>query len=130
MNFPLSFSPIAATSSTGETEVLFQNQLVTSRIMKANSAGAFGVEMNGVTIGSSTLSFIRHRADYDIDCGEIDNAGSIIFGYGCGRPSSTSFNGLSFNLIDHGLIITRHSKVTHRRASDSCEIVLKARQPP
>ena len=125
MNSPLSFSPIAATSSIGETEALFQNQLVTSHIMKANNASAFGVEMNGVTIGNSTLSFIRHRADYDIDCGDIDSAGSIIFGYGCGRPSSTSFNGQSFNVIDHGSIITRHAKVTHRRASDSCEIVLK-----
>jgi AraC-like DNA-binding protein len=124
MNLPLSFSPIATTSSTEETESLFQEQLVTSKIMKTDNARAVGVEMNGVSLGNSSLSCIRHRSEYEIDCGDIDNEGSIIFGYGSGRPSSTSFNGQSFDVNQHASIITRHSNVTHKRRSESYEFLI------
>jgi AraC-like DNA-binding protein len=124
MNLPLSFSPIATTSSREETEALFQDQLVTSRISKADNDNTFGVEMNGVSIGSSVLSCIRHRSEYEIDCGDIDNEGSIIFGFGGGRPSSTSFNGQNFDLNQHASIITRHSNVKHKRTSESYEFIL------
>lgn len=125
MNAPLSFSPIAFTSSTEETEALFQNQLVQSRITAAQGIDAAGVEMNSVSIGDSALSFIRHRSEYEIDCGDIDDEGSVIFGFGYGNPSSTTLDGNFFNLNDHGVIITSHSNVKHTRANDSCEIVLK-----
>lgn len=125
MNCPLSFSPLAATSSAEETEVLFREQLVDSRIINAGTAKAFGVEMNGVLIGNTSLSFIRHLSNYDIDCGDIDGDGEIIFGFGCGQPSITSINGQSFNVIDHASVITKHSNVTHKRFAESCEVILK-----
>lgn len=125
MNCPLSFSPLAATSSTEETEVLFQEQLVNSRIINAGTAKAFGVEMNGVLIGNTSLSFIRHLSNYEIDCGDIDSDGEIIFGFGCGQPSTTSFNGQRFNIIDHASVITKNSNVSHRRYRESCEVILK-----
>ena len=52
VSMPLSFSPIAHTSSAQETEVLFGDQLVSSRIRKARDTRDFGVSMNGVAIGS------------------------------------------------------------------------------
>lgn len=125
MNAPLSFSPIAVTSSTEETEALFQKQLVQSRITTARGIDASGVEMNSVSIGDSALSFIRHRSEYEIDCGDIDNEGSVIFGFGYGSPSSTTLDGNRFNLNNHGVIITSHSNVKHTRANESFEIVLK-----
>ena len=125
MNAPLSFSPIAVTSSTEETEALFQKQLVQSRITAARGTDASGVEMNSVSIGNSVLSFIRHRSEYDIDCGDIDNEGSVIFGFGYGGPISTTLDGNRFNVNDHGVIITSHSNVKHTRTNESCEIVLK-----
>ena len=125
MNAPLSFSPIAVTSSTEETEALFQKQLVQSRITAAHGIEASGVEMNSVSIGDSALSFIRHRSEYEIDCGDIDNEGSVIFGFGYGSPSSTTLDGNCFDLNNHGVIITSHSNVKHTRANESCEIVLK-----
>lgn len=124
MNLPLSFSPIAATSSTEETEVLFREQLVSSRIMKTTGDNTFGVEMNGVSIGDCLLSVIHHRSDYKIDCGEVENEHSIIFGYGCGTPSSTSFSGKGVNLNHHGIIVTKHSNVAHQRTGDSYEFVI------
>jgi AraC-like DNA-binding protein len=81
--------------------------------------------MNGVLIGSTSLSFIRHLSNYEIDCGDVDGDGEIIFGFGCGQPSITSFNGQSFNVIDHASVITKHSNVTHKRFGGSCEVVLK-----
>ena len=125
MNSPLSFSPIAATGSIDEAEFLFQEQLVTSRIAKANRTAQFGVEMNGVTVGDASLSFIRHHSDYEIDCGDIDTENSIIFAFGCGENSSISFNGESFSLVDFGSIITENSNVQHKRQAGSCEVVLK-----
>lgn len=125
MNLPLSFRPIATTFSTEETEVLFCKQFVSSKIMKVTRDQAFGVEMNGLPIGDCLLSFVRHRSDYTINCGEVVNEGSIIFGYGCGVPSSTSFSGRGVNLNDHGVIVTRHSNVTHQRSGDSHEFVVK-----
>lgn len=125
MNCPLSFSPLAATSTTEETEALFQEQLVNSRIISTGTTEAFGVEMNGVPIGAASLSFLRHLSDYEIDCGDIDSAGEIIFAFGCGQPSFTSFNGQDFNSIDHACVITKHANVTHKRFVDSCEVVLK-----
>ncbi|MEH6581187.1 MAG: helix-turn-helix transcriptional regulator [Halioglobus sp.] len=123
MLFPLSFSPIAITSSPEEAEALFREQFVTSHITRAHDTATFGVEMNGVSIGNSALSFIRHSSDYEVDCDSLDGEASVIFGYGSGRPSTTSLNGQSFNGNDHGLIITRNSKVTHKRARESYEYV-------
>ena len=125
MNLPLSFSPIATTASTEETEALFREQFVSSQIMEAAQEHAFGVEMNGVRVGSCLLAFIHHKSDYKIDCGEIENESSILFGYGGGAASSTSFNGKGVELNNHGVIVTRHSNVTHRRKADSHEFVLK-----
>lgn len=125
MNCPLSFSPLATTSSPEETEALFQEQLVNSRIVNTGSAETFGVEMNRVPIGAASLSFIRHHSDYEIECGDIDSDGDIIFAFGCGRPSFTSFDGQSFNSIDHACVITKHSNVAHKRSVGSCEVVLK-----
>jgi len=122
---PLSFSPLAATSSAEETEVLFQQQLVNSRIIRSGSAKGFGVEMNGVQVGNASLSFIKHLANYEIDCGDIDGDGEVIVAFGCGQPSTTSFNGESFNIIDHASVITKNANVTHERFEGSCEIVLK-----
>ena len=93
MNCPLSFSPIAATTSTEATENLFQQELARSRIHKINRKQRVGVDMNGVVVGSSHLTFVRHRADYEIDCGEIDTQGSVIFSMGYGKASSSSING-------------------------------------
>ena len=126
MNCPLSFSPLAATSSAEETEALFQEQLVGSRITNADTTKAFGVEMNGVLLGRTSLSFIRHRSSYEIDCGDIDGDGEIIFGFGFGQPSITSFDGQSFNTVDHASVITKHSNVTHKRFGGGCEVVLKS----
>jgi AraC-like DNA-binding protein len=125
VSMPLSFSPIAHTSSAQETEVLFGDQLVSSRIRKARDTRDFGVSMNGVAIGSCVVSAIHHKTDYDIDCGDIDVDDAIIFGYGSGAPSSTYLRGKGFNLNEHGLIVTRHSDVTHRRRGDSYEFVIK-----
>ena len=80
--------------------------------------------MNGVPVGDCLLSVIHHRSDYKIDCGDIDNEGSIIFSYGCGTPSSTSIGDNSFSLNDHGMIVTRHSNVTHQRKIGSYEFVI------
>ena len=124
MNFPLSFSPIAATSSAGEAEELFREQLVSSRILNVARNTGFGVAMNGVAIGDCKLSFIHHQSDYTIDCGDVDSDGSVIFGYGSGTRASTSFGGRGVNLNDHGVIITRHSNLTHRRKGDSHEFVI------
>ena len=124
MNLPLAFSPIATTFSPEETEDLFREQLVSSQIMNATRGAAFGVEMNGAPIGDCFLSFIHHRSDYKIDCGEVNNDDSIIFGYGRGTPSSTSFSGRGVNLNDHGVIITKHSNLTHQRQGNSSEFVV------
>ena len=125
MNSPLSFSPLADTSSAEETEALFQERLVASRIINTATAKPVGVEMNGVSIGNASLSFIRHHSTYEIDCGDIDGDGEVIFALGFGEPSITSFNGQSFNAIDHASVITKHSNVTHKRFGGSCEVVLK-----
>jgi AraC-like DNA-binding protein len=125
VNSPLPFSPIAATASPEETEFLFQQQLVPCRISKAERETQLHVEMNGVAIGDTNLSFIKHHSNYEIDCGDIDIEDSIIFGFGCGKASFTSFNGESYNLLEQGSIITRHSNVSHSRRRDSCEIVIR-----
>ena len=125
MNSPLSFSPIATTDSTEETEALFREQFVSSQIIKVTPGHAFGVDMNGVQLGSCLLSFVHHKSDYKIDCGEVENEGSVIFGYGCGAPSSTSFSGRGVNLNDHGVIVTKHSNVAHRRTGNSHEYIVK-----
>jgi AraC-like DNA-binding protein len=124
MNCPLSFSPIAATVSIEETEFLFQQQLVNSRITRADTATQFGVEMNGIAISNTSLIFIKHHANYEVACGDIDTGGSIIFAFGCGPASSTSFNGQSYNIVEHGSIITKHSNVSHMRQMESGEVVL------
>ena len=124
MNCPLAFSPIAATASIEETELLFQQQLVTSRISRADGVAQLHVEMNGVAIGSVNLSFLKHHSNYEIECGDIDTEGSVIFGFGCGQASSTSFEGQSYNLIENGSIITKHSNVRHIRQRESCEVVI------
>ena len=125
MNCPLPFSPIASTASAEETEFLFQQQLVPCRITKAEREAQLHVEMNGVAIGDASLSFIKHHSNYEIDCGDIDIEDSIIFGFGCGQASFTSFNGESYNLLEQGSVITRHSNVSHSRRRDSCEIVMR-----
>lgn len=125
MNTPLSFSPIAATTSPETTEQLFQSELVSSRIFNVEKNDFFGVDMNGVTLGNSSLSFVRHHADYEIDCGEIDSQGSVIFGIGYGEPSSSSINGQEVVVTDEAVVITNQSALRHRRAAGSCELVLK-----
>lgn len=125
MNCPLSFSPIAATTSAETTEQLFQSELVTSRILNVKRSDSFGVDMNGVSLGSSALSFLRHHADYEIDCGEIDTQGSVIFGIGCGEPSSSSVNGQDVVVTEEAVVISNQSNLRHRRATGSCELVLK-----
>jgi AraC-like DNA-binding protein len=125
MNSPLPFSPIATTASAEETELLFQQQLVPCRIVKAESETQLHVEMNGVAIGDASLSFIKHHSNYEIDCGDIDLDDSIIFGFGSGQASTTSFNGESYNILEHGMLLTRHSNVRHSRQRESCELVLR-----
>ena len=125
MNCPLSFSPIAATTSAETTEHLFQQELVRSRIHKINRKQRVGVDMNGVALGNSHLSFVRHRADYEIDCGEIDTQGSVIFSMFFGKASSSSIDGRDIVLTEEAAVITNHSTVRHQRTAESCEIVLK-----
>lgn len=124
MNLPLSFSPIAATSTSEDTERLFRDQFVSSRITKAKPQDSFGVEMNGILIGDCSLSVIHHKADYDIDCGEVENQNSILFGFSSGSPSSTTLDGREVCTNDHGVVITKHSKLNHRRSGNSYEFVL------
>jgi AraC-like DNA-binding protein len=125
MNCPLSFSPIAATTSAETTEHLFQEELVRSRILNVKRNYSVGVDMNGVALGNSALSFIKHHADYEINCGEIDTQGSIIFGIGCGKSSSSSVNGRDIVITEEAAVITNHSTLKHQRATESCEIVFK-----
>jgi AraC-like DNA-binding protein len=124
MNCPLPFSPIAATASVEETEFLFQQQLVPCSISRAENTTPLHVEMNGVAIGNLGLSFIKHHSNYEIDCGDIELEDSIIFGFGCGQASATSFNGKTHNLLEYGSTITRHSNVSHSRRRGSGEIII------
>jgi AraC-like DNA-binding protein len=128
MNCPLSFSPVALTSSVEETEGLFRNELVNSRILRADRQSSFAVEMNQVAVGGSTVSFIKHHAAYEIACGDIDAQGGVILGIGCCEPSSTSFNGQLINTLDNAVVISRHINVKHARTAGSCEIVLKSQE--
>ena len=124
LNLPMSFNPIAATSSSEETESLFKDQFVHSQITKAEPQDSFGVEMNGAPLGECSLSVIHHKAAYDIDCGEVENESSIFFGFSCGNPSSTSFGNREVCTNDHGVVITKHSQLSHRRNGNSYEFVL------
>jgi AraC-like DNA-binding protein len=126
MNSPLAFRPIATTSSAEETEALFRGELVNSRILNAKKAATFGVEMNGISIGGSALSYIRHLSDYEIDCGDIQGQGTVILGIGCGQPSTTSLNGRRIIVTENAVVITDRSKVKHTRAVESGEVVLKS----
>ena len=125
MNHALSFSPIAATTSAEETEHLFQQELVSSRILNVHNEHNIGVEMNGVGIGNSSLSHLRHQSNYDIDCGEIDTQGTVIIGIGCGRPSSSSINGRNIDVSEDAVVIANRSALKHKRQKESCEIVFK-----
>ena len=125
MNSPLSFSPIAATTSAEETEQLFQQELVSSRILNIESEHNFGVEMNGIGIGNSSLSYLRHQSNYEIDCGEIDTQGTVIIGIGFGRPSSSSINGRNVDVAEDAVVIANRSALKHKRKKGSCEIVFK-----
>lgn len=126
MNCPLAFRPIAKTSSAEETEHLFKGELVSSRIVKAKQAATVGVEMNGIAIGGSALSYIRHLSNYDIDCGDIHGQDAVILGIGCGQPSSTTLNGRPVIVTENAVVITDSARVRHRRAVESGEVVLKS----
>ena len=125
MNCPLSFSPIAATNSAEETEHLFQRELVESQILNVKGKKNFGVEMNGVALGNSALSFIRHLSDYEIDCGEVDTEGNVILGIGCNRPSFSFINGSRFVTTEDAVVVANRSTMKHHRARESCEIVFR-----
>lgn len=125
MNLPLSFSPIAATTSAEETEHLFQQELVRSHILNIKSRHGFGVDMNGVSLGNSSLSHLRHKSDYEIDCGEIDTQGTVIVGIGCGRSSTSSINGRNVVATDEAVVIAGRATLKHTRAADSREIVFR-----
>ncbi|MGI9316480.1 MAG: helix-turn-helix domain-containing protein [bacterium] len=125
MHSPLAFNPIAATASPEETEHLFTAELADSRILRAEDSDNFGVEMDGVTIRGCDVSFLRHHANYEIDCGVIDDRESVIFGFGCGKASSTSFNGQQLNLAANAVIFTSRATVNHKRVAGSCEVLVK-----
>ena len=122
---PLSFSPIAATTSSEETEHLFETEIANSRILKSEDSDIFGVAMDGVTIGNSALSFLSHHSSYEVDCGVIDGQGSVIFGFGWGKTCSTSFDGKQLALNKNAVIFTSRSTIRHKRAADSCEVLVK-----
>ena len=125
MNCPLSFNPIAATTSVDETEHLFQRKLVDSRIFNVKAKKNFGVEMNGVALGKSALSFIRHLSDYEIDCGEVDTEGSVILGIGFNRPSISSINGSRIVATEDAVVIANRSTIKHQRVKGGGEIVFR-----
>lgn len=125
MNSPLSFSPIAVTTSAEETEHLFQRELIGSRILNVKKGEDIGVGMNGVALGNSSLSFIRHLSDYEIDCGEVDTDGTVIFGIGFNQPSFTSINGKKLDVTEDAVVIANRAAIKHLRSKDSCEVVFK-----
>ena len=124
MNLPLSFSPICTTNSIETTEQLFRGQLVESRIHRAGSAADFGVQMNGVSVGNSAVSFIKHRSRYEIECGDIDSLDSVIFSIG--RSATSSLNGQNIDLSRDAAIITRKSNLKHMREAGSEEFTLRS----
>lgn len=125
MNCPLSFNPIAATTSAEETEHLFQRELADSRILKVNDRKNFGVEMNGVALGNSGLTFIRHLSDYEIDCGELDTEGTVMLAIGSNGPHFSSINGRRLDTTENAAVIANRSMVKHHRSRDSSEIIFR-----
>ena len=123
MNLPLSFSPLGTTSSIEEAENFFRDQLVDSRILSADSKSNFGVQMNSVSIGSSSLSFIEHRSSYEVDCGDIDDLDAVIFSVG--QSASSLLNRQSIDLSRDAAIITQKSNLKHKREAGSQEFSLK-----
>ncbi len=123
MNLPLSFSPLAKTSSVEETEQLFKSTLVNSHIERKMPQGEFGVQMNQVLIGNSALSYVRHSSDYEIDCGDVGNSDSVIFSFG--QSAATSLDGRCIDVSKNAVIVTRHSNMRHFRKAGSHELVLK-----
>jgi AraC-like DNA-binding protein len=125
MSYPLSFSPMATTTSTDETEHLFQRELVDSRILNVKGKKSFSVDMNGVALGNSVLSFLRHSSDYEIDCGEVDCEDTVMLGIGYNQPASSTINGHCFSLNEHAAVIANRSTLRHQRTAESCEVVFK-----
>lgn len=119
------FQPLAATTSVEEAEQLFQKELVDSRILNVKGKKNFGVEMNGVALGNSALSFVRHLPDYDIDCGDVDTEGDVILSIGLNRPSFSSINGRRFAVNEDAAVITSRSTIKHQRVEDSHEVILR-----
>lgn len=124
MNLPLSFSPLARTSSVAETEQLFRNTLLNSHIETKRPQGEFGVQMNQVAIGNSALAFLKHSSDYEIDCGEVDDSDSVIFSMG--QSAATIFDEQCIDISRKAVIITRHSNMRHIRKAGCHELVLKS----
>jgi AraC-like DNA-binding protein len=124
MNLPLSSNLVANVDSVEEAEQVFKAELVDSSIQKVESASDFGVQMNRVAIGQTSVSCIGHRSGYTIDCGDIDSLDSVIFSIG---HSATSYlNGRSIDLSRDAAIITRRSNLQHRRDTGSMEFALQA----
>jgi AraC-like DNA-binding protein len=125
MNAPLSFSPIAATSSVEEAEHLFQAELADSRLLNAGCGDRFGVEMNGLLIGNTALSLVSHHGNYDVDNGVIDGRGFPIFGFGYGQASSVSFDDQQLDFHKNAVIFTNGAKVKQSRTAGSYEVLVK-----
>ena len=125
MTAPLSFSPIASASSAEEVEHLFSQTIHPSRVIRAQCASSTGVEMRGVSIGTTSVLSLNHCADYEVDSGEVDGQDSVIFGMGIGEPSSTSFDGKSVVLTDNAVIFSNTSRVRHTRSRNSGELLVK-----
>jgi len=127
MDSPLSFSPIVATTSPEEAEHLFTRQIANLRILKVENGDFFDVEMDGVKIGNSALSFIRYHSNFEADSGVLDAQDSVLFGFGCGQASSTSFNGQQLALNRNAIIFTNQTTVKHKRTAGSGEVLVKCR---
>jgi AraC-like DNA-binding protein len=126
MNAPLSFSPIAKTTSADETEHLFQQQVIASRILSVKKGDDFSVEMNGVLIGRSALTHLRHLSDYDVDHGSVDSNGKVIFAFGYGSLLTSSFNGETVALNRSAIVINNPIDLEQTRTAQSCEVIIKS----
>lgn len=125
MGLPLARFPIASTSDADEAEAVLSNELAELHFAKVHDHSAFGLQMNGVHLGQTLISYTSFETDTVVDAGRIDDMIMLIVG-GAGPPVIPYVDGEPVVCDDYGAILSPSRRTVIQRSPGGGTFVIKA----
>jgi len=124
MPLPLASFPITSTTDPEEAQAILSRELLNLRFQMVRQRHHFRLDVNGISLGRTSIAFNRFNSDTIVDAGEVGEI--VLLAIGIGAPAIAQLDGESINSTERWPVSSCSRRLRIERPAGSGVLFIRA----